>query len=119
MHTYEIGKITVITYPDDGPLLGRESDANDLIGAAFGMDNVVAAVPAARLQPDFFRLRTGMAGAFIQKFVTYGLRLAIVGDISTEVAGSTALRDFVTESNRGKAVWFVADRAELARRLSA
>ena len=43
--------------------------------------------------------------------------MAVVGDITTEIAASTALRDFVRESNRGTQLWFVADEAELTRRL--
>jgi hypothetical protein len=48
--------------------------------------------------------------------VNYGLRLAVVGDISELLERSGALRDFVRESNRGRQVWFVADEAELAAR---
>jgi hypothetical protein len=36
-----------------------------------------------------------------------------------EDRSSTALRDWVTEANRGRQVWFVADLAELDQRLSA
>ena len=45
-------------------------------------------------------------------------RVAILGDIGEAVARSAALRDFVRESNRGRHVWFVADRMELERRLA-
>jgi hypothetical protein len=43
--------------------------------------------------------------------------VAIVGDISTHLEASSALRDFVFESNRGEHVWFVTDLAELEKRL--
>ncbi len=72
------------------------------------------AVPVARLDPAFFDLSSGVAGDFVQKFVNYGQRLAIVGEIP---APSAALRDFVRECNRGRQVWFVADADELSRRL--
>ncbi|MFI2373842.1 DUF4180 domain-containing protein [Streptomyces sp. NPDC018964] len=42
----------------------------------------------------------------------------IVGGIASRVADSDALRDFVREANRGTRMWFVADRAELERRLA-
>jgi len=54
----------------------------------------------------------------MQKFVNYRLRLVIVGDIAAYTAGSTALRDLVTESNRGKQIWFVPDLDALAARLA-
>jgi hypothetical protein len=99
-----------------GPLLDGDRAAGDLVGTALGRAEVVA-VPVVRLAPDFFSLRTGVAGEVVQKFATYRLRLAVVGDIDAHVAASTALRDFVREANRGGQTWFVADEAELAARL--
>jgi hypothetical protein len=72
---------------------------------------------AGLLGDDFFRLKTGVAGEIIQKFVTYGLRLAILGDISRYLTESSALWDFVYESNKGTHVWFVASHEELAEKL--
>ena len=102
----------------EGPLLSSGADA---LGLIYGDDVGEAewiAVPAARLDPAFFTLASGVAGEFVQKFANYGLRLAVVGDISDALGRSAALRDFVGESNRGRQVWFVADADELARRLS-
>jgi uncharacterized protein DUF4180 len=45
--------------------------------------------------------------------------VVVVGDIAAHVQASTALRDFVYESNRGRQLWFVADEEELDARLSA
>jgi hypothetical protein len=74
-------------------------------------------IPVARLGDDFFRLRTGFASDFIQKFVNYRIHMAIVGDISRYVDESTALRDFVREANRGDQVLFLATIDELGVRL--
>ncbi len=102
--------------PTDGPLLRTGADALGLIYDPGSEAAEWIAVPAARLDPSFYDLRSGVAGEFVQKFVNYGRRLAIVGDISVELAQSGALRDFVSESNRGRQVWFVADDDELSRR---
>ena len=75
------------------------------------------AVPVARLSPDFFVLRTGLAGAVAQKVVNYRLRLAVIGDISTALAASAPLRDWVVESNRRGEVLFMPDLSALAARL--
>ena len=108
--------VPVLVCGDEGaPIAGRQ-DALDVIGAAFARADVVA-VPAGRLDERFFTLRTGLAGEIMQKFVNYRIRLVVVGDISARVAASTALRDLVTESNRGNQVWFVADLDELDARL--
>jgi hypothetical protein len=100
--------VPVLVVGDDGPPIAGTQDALDLIGGAFSRADVVA-VPVRRFDERFFTLRTGLAGEIMQKFVNYQIRLAVVGDISAHVAASTALRDLVTESNRGKHVWFVDD----------
>jgi hypothetical protein len=38
-------------------------------------------IPAERLDQDFFCLRTGVAGALLQKFATYGKRVWFARDI--------------------------------------
>src|SRR5688572_26372435 len=96
------GATKVFVVSSEGPSLASEQAALDLIGATYGQEIDVIAVPAARLGDDFFKLRTGIAGAFTQKFMNYGYRVAIVGDISTHIAQSDPLRDFVYESNKGK-----------------
>jgi hypothetical protein len=106
--------IRVLYVDADGP---AAREANDFIGDAWSEQATLVAVPAARLDPEFFRLRSLIAGEFIQKFVNYRIQLAVVGDISAHVEASDALRDFVWESNRGDHVWFVADEAALTQRL--
>ena len=102
-----------------GPLLRSEDDARDLIQETFGTGIELAVVPVERLDPDFFVLRSGVAGVFVQKLVQYRLRLAVVGDISAQVAASDALRDWVREVNRGRDILFVPDPAALEERLNA
>ena len=113
----EVAGVPVLVCAADGPPIASEQDALDVIGAAFAGAEVVA-VPVERLDERFFALRSGVAGGIMQKFVNYRLRLVVVGDIAAYTAGSTALRDLVTESNRGRQVWFVDDLAALAARLS-
>jgi hypothetical protein len=103
----------------EGPALSSEQDAVDLIGATFGLDIDLLAIPAARFAPSFFDLSTRQAGLFIQKFSNYRLPLAIVGDLSAETAASGALAAFVTESNRRSGVMFAPAWADLEARLAA
>jgi hypothetical protein len=54
----------------------------------------------------------------VQSFTPDNLQSdTIVGDISAHLAESSALRDFVYEANRGRNVWFLANREELEQRL--
>jgi hypothetical protein len=101
----------------EGAPLGTEHDAADLLSASWGENANLVLIPAGRLGAAFFDLKTGVAGNFVQKFVNYGIRFAIVGDITEHSERSRALRDFVKECNRGAQIWFVKDREEFARRL--
>src|SRR5215470_2975031 len=98
----------------EGPIVSRMQDLLDLIQQAFAQKAAVIVLPVARLDPEFFQLRSGLAGEFVQKVVNYQLKLVILGDISAYVSASDSLRDFVRESNRGSSVFFVSDLDALA-----
>jgi hypothetical protein len=103
----------------DGPKIACERDAADLVNEAVNEKARVIAVPVARLTEDFFTLSTRVAGDVVQKVVNYGLKLAIVGDISRQMKHSAPLRDWVRESNRGADLWFVEDFVALDAKLDA
>ncbi|MGW1750429.1 DUF4180 domain-containing protein [Streptomyces sp. NPDC002092] len=113
----ELHGVRVLRCTPDGPLLDGEQAALDLIGDAMGYDAQLVALPVERVADEFFRLRSGIAGAVMQKFVNYRVRLALVGDLSRHLAESSALRDFVHETNQGSHIWFLADEDALAARL--
>ena len=110
--------ISVLVCSDDGPPVIGDRDAADLVGEALSGGAHVVALPVSRLGDGVLNLSTRIAGEVLQKFVNYGLRVALVGDVSGAAAQSGALRDFVRESNRGRHIWFVADHAELEARLA-
>ena len=105
--------VSVLCYA--GEVLARADDVLDaLIPAVYGTGVEWVAIPVSRLAPEFFDLSTRVAGEMLQKLLNYQLKVAVVGPIDSP---SAALADFVRESNRGRQVWFVADLAELERRL--
>ncbi|MFH7340248.1 DUF4180 domain-containing protein [Streptomyces sp. KHY 26] len=108
----------VLRCAPDGPPLDGESAALDLIGDAYGQDAQLVEVPVARIAEDFFRLRSGVAGAVVQKFANYRVRLAVVGDMAAHIDASDALRDFVREADQGDQLWFLTDSDALAERLA-
>jgi hypothetical protein len=69
------------------------------------------------LHPDFFTLRTGLAGDILQKCVMYHVHVAIVGDFSTIT--SQSFQDLIIESNRGRDIFFVPDVDTAKKMLSA
>ncbi|MGV8838786.1 MAG: DUF4180 domain-containing protein [Bauldia sp.] len=116
--THRFGGVVVLELDASGPPILSRRDTTDLIGNASGAGADIVAIPTARQGADFFDLKTRILGEMVQVCVTYGLRLAFVGPMPEAVAGSKALRDFIYESNKGRSVWFVADIAELERRLA-
>lgn len=101
--------LTILEVQADGEPLG----AIDIIGEAYGQDVDWIAVPVSRLPAEFFRLRSGVLGEFTQKFSTYGLRLAVTGDISEHLSASDPFRAYVAEANRSSHLRFAGDVAGL------
>ena len=114
--TYELHGVRIFECAAEGPALRSDRDAVDLIVEAGGPGARFVVIPTERLDDDFFRLETRIAGEVIQRFAMYRVRVAILGDISHYVAQSKSLRDFVHECNRGNQCWFV-DREELGKQL--
>lgn len=82
----------------------KTEDALDLLGNIYyqGFDGMI--LHQKNLTPEFFDLSTKMAGEILQKFSNYQMRLVITGDF--ERLESKSLRDFITESNRGRLINF-------------
>lgn len=72
-------------------------------------------LPKEYVAEDFFILSTRLAGEILQKYVNYGINLAIVGDFSNYT--SEPLRDFIYESNHGRNFYFVSTQEEAIERL--
>lgn len=108
----------VLAVAPEGPPIQDEASALDVIGDAFGAEAEVVVVPVERLDAAF-ELRSGVAGAVVQKFVTYRLQLVVVGDPAHHGPTSGPVGDWIREANRGRDLWFVADEAELDHRLPA
>lgn len=95
----------------------QSGDAMDLIASARYETGCEALIlPKESLSEDFFRLSTGLAGEVLQKFVNYGMKVAIVGNFSHYI--SKPLQDFIRESNRGRTVFFLPAEAEAIQKLS-
>lgn len=116
-HITESGGLRVLHVAPVGDAIVSQEDTSDLIGNAWVENVEVIALPVSRLDPEFFRLASGQAGAILQKIANYQLKLAVIGDIAAQLAASGALRDFVWESNRGEHVWFFDEVAELEQKL--
>jgi hypothetical protein len=117
-HLVQIGDQRCLIVDSAGAVMRDASAGQDLVEEALNHRASIIAVPVERLDPAFFRLRSLLAGEVIQKVMNYRCKFAVVGDISMFTDESNALRDFVVECNRGRDVFFVADIAELEKRLT-
>lgn len=98
-NTHRVNDVLIAELIGDGIVVRSESDGTDLIGNVYyqGFDRVV--VYQWQLTPEFFDLKTRLAGEILQKFSNYRVRLVIVGDLSGSV--SRSLHEFIAESNQG------------------
>lgn len=95
----------------DELLIRNAQDGLDLMGTAYydGYDAIILYVE--NIVPEFFDLSSGLAGEILQKFSTYRMKLAIVGQFDKFT--SKSLHEFIHESNKGRQICFVEtmDRA--------
>lgn len=91
-------------------IINNVEDGLDLLGNIYyqGINKIV--IHEKNITPDFFDLKNGIAGEILQKFSTYRVRLAIVGDYSKYT--SKSLKDFIYESHKGKHMNFVTSLTE-------
>ena len=108
--SHAIGKAMVAEVAANDMLLTVPEDANDLLGNAYyqGFDGMI--ISAHKISPRFFDLKTRLAGEILQKFSTFQMSLAIVGDFS--VFPSESLKSFIYESNRGGLIHFSPTTAD-------
>lgn len=98
------------------PILTDVQSALDLMATVrYETECDAIIVDKEALIEGFFDLKTRLAGEIIQKYVNYGIRLAIIGDFSGYT--SQALNDFIYESNQGKHLYFVKNLDEALKKI--
>ena len=107
MRILEKGNKRFVVLENNGWLLQSPSDTSDLVGHCFSEQADGLILFEQNIHPDFFELKTRLAGEVMQKFSTYRLQLAIVGDFSKYE--SKSLRDFIYESNKTGHTVFAAN----------
>ncbi len=98
INIHEAGDIKVAEVKSDSFVINDKEDGLDLLGNLYfqGFDHVV--LHKENITPDFFDLKSGIAGEVLQKFSNYRVKLAIIGNFA--VHQSKSLKDFIIESNK-------------------
>lgn len=81
-----------------GKPIQSEQDGIELISICAQNDTNLLLIEGERLSEDFIRLRTGIAGAVLQKFSTYNIKAVVVLD-ENKLIGK--FKEFLSESNSG------------------
>jgi hypothetical protein len=100
----------------DEIVITTEREALDILADAGYQGAGSLIIREQQLAPEFFDLKTRLAGDILQKFSNYRMRVAIIGDFYKY--DSSSLQAFIRESNRGNLVFFVANREEAIGRLT-
>jgi hypothetical protein len=116
IHTHTIQDIQVAEVISDDKIINKIEDALDLLGNLYyqGFERII--LYEKDITPDFFDLKTGIAGEILQKFSNYRVRLAHVGDFSK--FASKSMNDFIYESNKGRHIHFASTLQEALKALS-
>ena len=107
IETHRIGQAKVAEIQAEGLVLTSVEDGLSLLGDLYyqGFDKII--LHEENIVPEFFDLKTKLAGEVLQKFVQYRMPLAVVGDFSKYT--SKSLRDFIYECNQGRQVNFTQE----------
>lgn len=113
---HDINNTKIAEVISEAIIISNVEEGLDLMGNLYyeGIDKIM--VYGKDITPDFFDLKSGIAGEILQKFSNYRVRLAIVGDFAKYK--SKSLNDFVYESNKGRHINFVYTFTEAIKILS-
>lgn len=111
-----INNVKIAEIISDEMIIKSVQDGLDLLGNIYyqGFDTMI--IHEKNIIPDFFDLKTKIAGEILQKFSNYRILLAIVGDFSKYEGKS--IRDFILESNKTKHINFTENLSEALEKLS-
>lgn len=109
--THNIDNTKVAEIITDKVILRSTEDGLDLLGNLYyqGFDKII--IHEKNITPEFFDLRTKIAGEILQKFAQYQMSLIIVGDFSKYK--SKSLNDFIFESNKSQQINFIKDLSNI------
>lgn len=107
------GEHEIIHVISDDVLIRNEQDALDLMANA-GAQYIV--LSDYNFEKEFFDLSTRKLGEILQKFTTYFVKLAVIGNFETYP--SKTLKEFIYESNRRGEYLFVKSLEDAVTRWS-
>ena len=117
IRTIQHNAVTLARVESETVLITDTESALDLMATVqYQTQSRCLIVDSNAFDARFFDLKPRLAGDILQKFVTYQVKLAIIGDFS--IYSSKSLQDCIRESNQGRDIFFVRDEREAIAKLS-
>lgn len=110
IHIKDVNKSVIAQIISDKILINNTQDALNLMAECDERGARHIILHEKNIAPEFFNLKTGLAGEILQKFVNYQVKLTITGDFTG--IKSKAFQDFIRESNTQGHIHFKSDKAE-------
>jgi len=116
INLFDVGGVHIAEIVSNNIEVSGAQDALDIMAnCGYHHDAKKIIIYEPNIIPDFFDLKTGMAGEILQKFSNYNVQLAIVGEYSKFT--SKSLIDFIFESNKSGRIFFVSSVDEAKEKL--
>ncbi|TKC08280.1 DUF4180 domain-containing protein [Pedobacter polaris] len=116
IETHTINNIKIAEVTSEDIIINSAEDGLDLLGNLYYQEFDKIIVYEKNITPNFFDLKTGIAGEILQKFSNYRIPLAIIGDF--DKYESKSIKDFIFESNKSKHINFVNTLADALHQLT-
>jgi hypothetical protein len=97
-----------LTLPNTELLVRTERDVLDLVARCGEHNTQRMLCHAANFAPEFFDLKTGLAGIVFRKFATYMITAAMV--INPQMEFNQRFKELMLESNKGRQFRFFTDQ---------
>lgn len=112
----EVNGIKLAEIISEDIIIRKTQDALDIMAESGYLGSGKVILREKNIIADFFDLKTRIAGEILQKFSTYGVQLAIIGDFTKYT--SKSLKDFIFESNKLGRINFVNSLDEAKEKLA-
>lgn len=86
----------------------REGEILDLLGMCYTYESNLILLDDVNLSDDFFDLKTGLAGAAMQKFANYQVKVAVI--LPTNAHHNDRFKELMYEMNGSNQIRFYDDR---------
>jgi hypothetical protein len=105
--THQKGELILAEIQADNIIINKVQDALDIMADASYQGARSMIIHEKNFNPEFFNLKSRLAGDILQKFTNYQMKVAIIGDFKKYE--SKSLQDFIYECNKGKMIFFLPD----------